>query len=69
MYMFFIECLKLSFQVKYKKNSPVIDADVEATVRGGNKKWTVRLLDNGNGGQYHHFFSFLQKIISSIILS
>jgi hypothetical protein len=38
-------------QVKHKKNSPVIDADVEAHITAGNKKWTVRLLDNGNGGQ------------------
>lgn len=37
-------------QVKQKRNSPVIDADVEATIVTGNKKWTLRLLDNGNGG-------------------
>ena len=39
-----------SVQVK-RKNSPVIDADVEALIVAGNKKWTVKLLDNGNGGQ------------------
>ncbi|OXA62643.1 Calcium-activated chloride channel regulator 1 [Folsomia candida] len=41
--------LALFVEVKHKKISPVIDADVEATIVAGNKKWTVKLLDNGNG--------------------
>ncbi|CAG7818395.1 unnamed protein product [Allacma fusca] len=40
--------LILYVEVK-RQNSPVIDADVEALIVTGNKKWTVRLLDNGNG--------------------
>jgi len=42
--------MNIFFQVK-RKNSPVIDADVEVLIVTGNKKWNVKLLDNGNGGQ------------------
>jgi hypothetical protein len=29
----------------------VIDADVEVLIVTGNKKWNMKLMDNGNGGQ------------------
>ena len=48
-------------QVK-RQNSPVIDADVEALIVAGNKKWTVRLLDNGNGGQHDSIPNLLRNI-------
>lgn len=31
--------------------SPVIDAEVEATIFAGTLKWNVRLFDSGNGGE------------------
>jgi hypothetical protein len=58
-------CIYHYLQVKHKKqNSPVIDADVEATIVAGSKKWTIKLLDNGNGGEFTYiwdifYFSFL----------
>lgn len=31
--------------------SPVIDAEVEAMIVAGTHKWSVKLFDNGNGGE------------------
>lgn len=31
--------------------SPVLEADVEATIFAGTQKWSVRLFDSGNGGE------------------
>jgi len=35
-----------------KGMSPVLGADVEAFIRAGNTKWSVKLYDSGNGGTF-----------------
>lgn len=37
--------------------SPVLEADVEATVMAGTLKWNVRLFDSGNGGEKKNYMN------------